>query len=267
VPTIGASPAMLGRALSSARRWADELIIVSQAPGERRGTVEAAVTAEAATFLEDDGGGAARARNIGLAQVSARWVLFLDDDADLLPAFAEVLEALEAAPASVVSWRVVSPAGIPIAAFSARAAAITPFNHWRLTREHNTLWRTDHLRALGGFDDRLGPNRWAGAEECSDLIMRLLGSGRRARYIPVTASVHPDDALLSPSKARSYGRGAGRVMRKHLTRPTAWPWILRTVGGLGSIALPRRFHRFPRRAKWARAYGMLEGALGIGAPD
>ena len=66
-------------------------------------------------------------------------------------------------------------------------------------------------------------------------------------------------------KARAYGRGAGRVMRTHLSHPVAWPWILRTIGGLGSIVLPRRFHRFSRRAKSARAHGVIEGILRAGA--
>jgi hypothetical protein len=265
VPTLGADPGMLGRAVSSARPWADELIVVSQAPGERRRAVDAALAAAGALVIDDPGTGAARARNLGFARVTAEWVLFLDDDAELLPTFADVVAVLGRARESLISWRVVSPAGVPISGFYRRDEPITPFNHWRLTREHNTLWRSDHLRRLGGFDDRLGPGRWAGAEECSDLVMRLLASGRRARYLATTASVHPDSAGLAVPKARAYGRGAGRVMRTHLSHPVAWPWILRTIGGLGSIVLPRRFHRFSRRAKSARAHGVIEGILRAGA--
>jgi hypothetical protein len=261
VPTAGADPAALRRAVTSAVAAGAPVRVVCQEDARAAADALDGLPGDV-VLVADSGLGASRARNVGLAGLDAEWVLFLDDDAELLPAFRDVLAALpHLGGCALVSWRVVDADGRDISRYPARDAWIGAWNHWSLTREHSGVWRVSDLRALGGFDERLGPGTWAGADEGADLVIRLLASGRRGRYLAITASRHPGARELGPAKARRYGRGTGQLIRAHAARPASWPYAVRTLAGLVSVLLPARFHRHSRRAKLARARGIAEGLL------
>jgi hypothetical protein len=261
IPTVIGDRPALERAVASARRHASRVIIVTQAAAEVSEELRRGLPPEV-ELLADDERGLSRARNIGLATVASDWVIFLDDDAELTDEFPRVVERLEGLrDHAVVTWRVRSSQGIDISRYADGDRPLSARNHWKLSREHGAIWRVEELRALGGFDDGFGLGRWAGSDEGADLMIRLLSSGRRGRYLDICASRHPASGADYVGKARSYGRGTGRLIRRHVTNPVAWPYAIRSVAGLVSVLLPARRLQSPRKAKPLRALGIVEGII------
>jgi hypothetical protein len=261
VPTNGRDLESLDRAVDSANRLAGPVIIVTQADRETAEAILRRVEGRA-RVIRDDQRGLSRARNIGLAAVVSEWVLFLDDDAELIDDFRDVVAELGALKGvAVVTWRIRSAEGVDISRFRDQSCALSAWNFWKLSREHGALWRVADLKALNGFDDRFGLGRWAGSDEGADLMVRLLSSGRHGRYLARHASIHPAGGDGYVLRARAYGRGTGRLIRRHLMNPRVWPYAIHSVLGLGSVILPRRFLQSERRAKPLRALGIVEGVV------
>ena len=125
-------------------------------------------------------GGAAAARNAGLAAAKGRWVTFIDDDDRLLPDMVErALAAIAGSrlppPVSCVSGiDVVGPEGRLI---ERRVPAPHPRGeHFQLEAlpagashltKQSLVVEAEVLRSVGGFDESLSPRAW------SDLFLRL----------------------------------------------------------------------------------------------
>jgi glycosyltransferase involved in cell wall biosynthesis len=124
-------------------------------------------------------GGPCAARNAGLAQARGRWIVFLDDDDELLPDMLEVsLQAAASselpAPVAVLSCiRVVDDRGEQID--SRCPPTLARGGHWfldgsgegRFRSERTLVVPADVIRSVGGFDERVR------ATEDKDLFLRL----------------------------------------------------------------------------------------------
>lgn len=135
--------------------------------------------------LGSDGSGACRARNVGLAAASARFVKFLDADDFLLPgalaaqvAWMDRLAAPETAVCGDVRW--VDAHGDRLAPPPAPAAGLSEAErmvlHAPLTA--SPLHRAERVRRVGGFDERVP----RGQEY--DLHLRMWLDGTRFHHVP-----------------------------------------------------------------------------------
>jgi len=155
-----------------------------------RGLAGATFPALALAFVRDArNGGPGAARNRGLARVTTPWVAFVD--ADEVPA-AGWLERLEE--------RIREPgAADAIAGRVAIPTAASPFEHATEAVADadqyvagNVTFRTDELRAVGGFDERYyDPRRRLHFREDADLRFRLEAAGRRLAYDAELVVDHP----------------------------------------------------------------------------
>jgi glycosyltransferase involved in cell wall biosynthesis len=159
--------------------------------------------------------GAAAARNHGLAAVRAPVTAFLDDDDELMPGFlAATLAAHRQGPVPDLCWT-----GVYYALPDGRSE-IERWQRWagskrfviRLAGCCGISFRTDRLRALGGFDPAFT------ISEDTDLFMRLVENGGRWRCIPAPLiKVHAgSDASLSRSAdAERHIAHLHRLMARH----------------------------------------------------
>lgn len=217
----------------------------------------------------DRNGGPAVARNAGLAEVSTPLVAFLDTDvtADddwmdaLLPHFADERVAL-------VAPRVAGAVGNgPVAAYEQhhspldlgeQPARVSAGSRVSYVPAAALLCRADVLRTVGGFDDdmRVG--------EDVDLVWRLVESGHRCRYEPVSVVRHEPRASwrgLAAQRA-AYGRSAAPLAARHPgalapVRCSAWsaavwallvarrPVLAALLAGGTAAALARRLRDLP----------------------
>ena len=208
--------------------------------------------------------GVSSARNLGLAQADAPFVIFVDDDAELLAGIGAVLETCREPRVDVVCGRMVATDGTVIRGAD-RPRRVRPWNAFNLFVEPATVWRTAAIRRLGGFDERLGPPFRLGAEEGAGLLASL-SRGRRGRrhvFVPVDLVVHPALEAAPDDKARRYGAGASSLI---VLAPGAWSVVygavsvVRRLGGLITRLVRRDGPGASHRRAWLRGF-----ASGIGA--
>lgn len=213
------------------------------------------------TWIRQAGRGVSRARNRGLAEVTSSNVLFLDDDAQVVPTLIDLVHAHECAGAAATAGRVrylpsrrVTRVDVP--------TALTPTTVGRCFIEFSTIFDTEQLRSAGGFDERLGVGSDFGAEEGTALLARLDRLGDAPlRYEPIVMCEHPDVDAPPAAKARSYGRGLGALVPLHPTSAWIWRYVaftaLRTA--IGSLVLLGRGDATAARPRWHRLRGVVEG--------
>lgn len=194
-----------------------ELVVVDQNPDERLKEPIAAYR-EAFPILHLRGlPGLSRARNLGLRHAKGEVISFPDDDclypSDLLERVADKLRAH-------LDWhgitgRAVGPGGGPsIGRFDRRGGFLNRANVWIRGISFTIFLRSEVVREVGPFDESLGAGTPWGSGEETDYLIRALRKGYRIRYCPEVTVLHPDKCL-DPERARRYGRGMGRVLRKH----------------------------------------------------
>lgn len=206
--------------------------------------------------IPDDGDGLSRARNVGLRAVTQPIVAVLDDDCVPSPSW---LAALSRAVrnADAVTGRVLPlPAvGQAVFAVSSRTSdRFRVFTHttapWHVGTGGNFAARTEILRRLGGYDERLGAGTPAAAGEDIDLIHRLLRAGARIRYDPQVLVYHARvDAHRRRATRATYGRGMGVFIGLRLRRGElhAIPILGRWAVDRSSL-IARAFVRLDRQA-------------------
>ncbi|MCW2613027.1 MAG: glycosyl transferase family 2 [Frankiales bacterium] len=218
--------------------------------------------------LRVDLAGASRARNAGWRAASGELVAFLDDDVRVAPGWRRAVEtAVEGV--AFACGRVAVP---PSQEGGERPVAVTPDvpetlldsrSHEVLGVSANLVVRREVLRAVGGFDDRLGPGTWFCAAEDVVLLDRLLAAGHVGRYAPVLLAHHEQwrgrRDLLRLDWGYGKGAGARAVLAggsrgRRLARTSLWEQALQPVPGD-----VRRGYGFGVATGLVRAGGTLVG--------
>ena len=218
-----------------------EVVVVDNAP-HRPPTAVAERFADdpRVRFLTQPVPGTSAARNRGLEAARGEMVAFLDDD---VVADRGWLEAVVRSFLADTQVRVVTglilPAELETAAqlwmeqyggfnkgYAERKydlaehqdpSPLYPFLPGRFGSGANMAFRTDDLRAVGGFDLALGPATPTFGGEDIDVLLTLVRSGRRLLYQPdaLVWHYHRREAVDVARQIYRYGVGLGAVLAKH----------------------------------------------------
>ncbi|HEY7399988.1 MAG TPA: glycosyltransferase [Actinomycetota bacterium] len=221
----------------------------------------------------ESSGGPCVARNAGLAEARGRWIVFLDDDDELLPDMLEAsLDAVASSelptPVAVLSCiRVVDEHGEPI---DSRCPPTLPRgSHWfldgsgegRFRSERTLVAPVDVIRSVGGFDERVR------ATEDKDLFLRVnaICSIQGLARETYRKTEHRGPKLLANPGAladgirmtlEKHGALIATYPKKHATLLSSMSLYDLEAGRWGSAvaAAARAIGRDPRRAS---SYGRL----------
>jgi glycosyltransferase involved in cell wall biosynthesis len=205
------------------------------------------------------------ARNLGLRQARGEIVTFPDDDCLYPPGVLTRVDAsFHAAPSlGVLTGPAASPeGGLGSGRWREKSGAIDLSNVWTSVIEFNLFLPRQLMLALGGFDEKLGPGTRWGSAEGNDLVCRAMARGAVAQYDSALRIIHPDKRLteVAVSRAASYGRGLGFVLRRHGVPLSVWfAFLVRPIGGALISLLRLRFHNAAYYAIsfWGRLIGGL----------
>ncbi len=236
----------LHRYLSSlaAQTWKDfEVLVIDQNPDDR---VEAVLAQYANQFpirRVRSPRGHSRAFNWGLAQVTGDIVAFPDDDCWYHPNVLEHVTALLQAHPSwggVTGREIVEPGYTSGGRWDPHAGALTRANIFRRAITFSMFLRRNVAQQFK-FDETLGVGAgtpWGAGEE-TDYLLRVIADGHVIFYDPSIAIWHMGRngpySAETYEKARRYGMGMGRVLRKH--RFPVWSLTGHMVRPLGGAVL------------------------------
>jgi len=229
-----------------------------------------------ARWLHLDRRGISYARNAALPHVTADWVAFPDDDAEVAPdVIAQLRGTLERHPdVAFVGAHVTYPDGRPMQpGMDRRARALeSPPDVLRTTVSPGLFVRRDWITRAGGFDERFGVGAPFPSGEESDLLFAILRAGGAGRYEPSIHVRHPDPFAIRDENAcrqrmADYGEGLGALLAKHSQERSGDVYLAlyrrlvrRALLGCAAMTLSGRFaqaQRFAasyrgRRAGWRR---------------
>ncbi|MCA3350578.1 MAG: glycosyltransferase [Roseomonas sp.] len=243
-----------------------EVIIVDQNADDRVAPVLQPYAARLPiTHLRSAIRNANHARNLGLRQARGEIVTFPDDDCLYPPGvLTRVDAAFRAAPSlGVLTGPAASPeGGLGSGRWREESGAIDLANVWTSVIEFNLFLPRHLMLALGGFDERLGPGTRWGSAEGNDLVCRAMASGAVAQYDAGLRIIHPDKRLteVAVSRAASYGRGLGFVLRRHGVPASVWfAFLVRPIGGALLSLAKLRLHNaaYYTMSFWGRLIGGL----------
>lgn len=251
-----------------------EVILVDQNPGgeldEVRSLFDGQVSIRHVRALR----GLSRARNVGLRYATGDVIAFPDDDCWYPPDLLERVAAqLDRYPSwSGVTGRAIIPNGEPSnGRWDPQPGFLNRGNVWRRAISFSMFFRRAAMQHCR-FDESLGVGAgtpWGAGEE-TDFLLQLLRNGAKIHYDPNLAVYHPEwgkgpytEAVRT--KARSYGRGIGRVLRKH-EYPLAQVGyhLLRPLGG--SVLSLAAWRHEKARYHWAIFAGRTAGWLSSDPP-
>lgn len=219
VPTLGRTKevAELFSSVADQNRGDVELIVVDQNDDERiLPLVEALPRSITVLHLRAREKNVSAARNAGLSASAGEIVAFPDDDCwyprDLLKQVDAWFQ--ENPDYSVLAVGALDEAGAPSGnRWIQDACDISPLNALRTTF-CSSLFVSGRARSRGVLFD---PSLNRGEE--TDFILRLLATGMRGRFDRRLHIHHPRRDMLSGTvslaRARSYGAGMGRLVRRH----------------------------------------------------
>ncbi|MBA3374369.1 MAG: glycosyltransferase family 2 protein [Actinobacteria bacterium] len=208
------------------------LILVDQNPDDRLVDVVEATSLDVLHLRSQPG--LSRARNAGLAHVTADVVAFPDDDCayqqDLL---AHVGRILARDPGlDGVTGRSVDRGGRSATSWKRDAALLTDRNLWNRAISYTIFLRRQVVERVGMFDERLGlgsPEPWSSGEEI-DYLIRAVRSGARIRYDPSLTVRH--DGTDHDTAFRD-GASIGYLLRKHrYSKRMLARMLVRPAGGV-----------------------------------
>jgi GT2 family glycosyltransferase len=216
--------------------------------------------------------GHSRAFNFGLREATGEIIAFPDDDCWYDPDLLErVSKKLDAHPevGGITGREIVEEGFVSGGRWDAASGPLTPRNVWRRAISFTMFLRQSTVDG-SSFDETLGVGAgtpWGAGEE-TDFLLRLIRQGHRILYDPSVAVWHqgrsgPYTAAVF-DRARSYGRGMGRVLRKH-----GYPaWLVANhlirplVGVTAALAMGRlkkaryHWHIFAGRSRgWSAGLG------------
>ena len=234
---------LLPRALASVltqRCDSFEVIVVDDGSSDGTAAYLASISDPRLTVLRDDRPlGAAAARNRGLAAVQAPIAAFLDDDDELLADFlAETLAAHAQAPTPDLCWT-----GVVYALPDGREE-VERWERWAGSRRFvirlagccGISFRTERLRALGGFDTDFA------ISEDTDLFMRLVEAGGSWRCIPrplIKVHAQSNSSLSRAAGSPRHIDHIERLMARHAGLIESDPAIWRRYHSSRAIHLYR----------------------------
>jgi hypothetical protein len=186
-------------------------------------SAEPAPELDRAVILNVFPSGLAYARNRGLAAAQGELVAFVDDDEVVDPAWARgLLDAFARAEAPAGVFGPIAPRderGLPYCRYDGGGSfrLIQPETPpWRVGSGGNMAFRRDALLAVGGFDPLFGAGSVSRSAEETELIHRLLESGRTLAWSPDPVVYHPSKTEAERLQSRfPYAFGLGKVVRRH----------------------------------------------------
>jgi len=222
IPTIGRSEP-LGRclaSLSASNLPPAEILVVDQS----HDPAVAALVADAGDrvrLVPSHGLGVARARNDGLRAAAEAVVLITDDDCTVSPDWvATGSRFARAHPGAILTGRVLAvgdPRAVPSTKDDPHPVDLSAERRGGWLFGNNMVLPRDEVLALGGFDERFGPEE---AAEDNEFCYRWLKAGRALRYEPLLVVEHHD--WRSPDELERlyvrYARGEGFFYAKQLRR-------------------------------------------------
>jgi glycosyltransferase involved in cell wall biosynthesis len=187
------------------------------------------------------------ARNLGSAAARGEILAYPDDDCiypdDVLARVASAFEADSGL--GVLSGPASSPAGqLGSGRWQPGSCTINMRTVWTSVIAFNLFIRHDLMKAVGGFDERLGIGAEFGSAEETDLVIRVIRTGGRCYYDFDLRVIHPDKSLspLAAARAFRYGTGLGHVLRKHqVNTGTVLSFLIRPLGGMAVSLAMRNF--------------------------
>jgi len=211
--------------------------------------------------------------NVALARADGRHVLFLNDDARVLPRAIDALAGhLDAHPeVAAAAPTLVHPDGRPqVSLWPAPTPGRDVVAALRLGRGRPVrlegrrpqpvgwamgsalLVRRDAARAVGGFD----PGYFMYSEEV-DLLARLAAAHGPTHWVPDARVVHEGQATTgdSPERAIEMARSRRRYQRRHYSRAGVVAARAAVCAQFAGLALVAALRRRPARAFWLQAVG------------
>ena len=212
-----------------------EIVVVDQAPGA---AARAASAQAGARYVEQERRGLSASRNRALAECTGDVLAVTDDDCVPDPGWiAGLAAALTRVPAPVAaSGPILPPRGEqPRGTFAiSLRESDAPVDHagrvppWHAGSGANFAAPAERLRALGGWDERLGTGSPGRAAEDADLLYRLLRDGGTVRYEPSAVVRHdwqPRERRLATRWSYAYGVGAMAGLWLARGEPEAARWL------------------------------------------
>jgi glycosyltransferase involved in cell wall biosynthesis len=248
-----------------------EVIVVDQNPDERlRPHIENLSRSVACKHIHETGHGVSWARNCGLAAAEGAFLAFPDDDCTYSPnLLRQVADWLRANPTyGLLAVGSVDDTGTPSGNRWVQSSCdIRPHNVFRTTFCSSLFFRRNAVPAEVRFDQRIGPGSHTpfGCGEETDFVLGLLNQGMRGRFERSMKVVHPRRDMLtsevSQDRAIGYGRGMGRVLRKHSLHAL---WAGLVIYDLARYGLVRtRGRRSAAQLCLAHAKGLVSGFTAV----
>lgn len=236
IPTLGSNDC-LDQALESIarQRWnVASVVIVDQSDDDRIAGICRDWAQQLPLRKVRTHRGASHARNVGLEHLDPHVdiVGFLDDDCTYADdCFNEVIAHFTDDSFAAMSGQLRSHEAR--LRFGDRPERLNRRTVWTHAIEATLFCRTSVLSQVGGFDEQLGiggPTPWQSGEG-TDLLLRMMEAGYSVHYNPA-CEVHEHDAGggARPDpvvKSRLYGRGTGRVYRRHYSLLACFMQVLR----------------------------------------
>lgn len=174
--------------------------------------------------LRENRCGASHARNVGLRHVTGDLIAFPDDDCWYPEGFLAGVGRLMAQNPLWDGLSCISRdanGAVSNGRFARDAGPVTVLDAWAQAIEYTMVFRRAAVEAVGLFDDELGVGGSTpfGSGEGTDYLLRAIGHGCVIQFQPQLFVHHPDPYpsydRRAFNKARNYGAGVGRVVRKH----------------------------------------------------
>jgi glycosyltransferase involved in cell wall biosynthesis len=191
--------------------------------------------------------GLSRARNAGLARLSADVIAFPDDDCMYPDDLLERVAHRFAADPSLggLTGRAADLTGRSSPSWPLTPAELTRENMWNRAISFAIFLRAAVVVAVGRFDEELGLGSgrpWSSGEE-TEYLVRAVDAGARIEYDPDLLVPH-DEKIYSPAALRVAGArdgaSVGYILRKHrYPLMTVARMLIRPAGG-AALALAQR---------------------------
>jgi glycosyltransferase involved in cell wall biosynthesis len=243
-----------------------ELIVVDQNPDDRLAPILEEYECRFTLRHLRSERGLSRARNVGLRHLAGEVIAFPDDDCWYPTG---LLEAVAVKLACRPEWdglttRVADADGASFGRFAARSGGLNLYNVWATAVSVGIFLRRKVVDRVGYFDETLGAGAGTpfGSGEEADYVIRAIRAGFGIHYLPQLVVHHPNPQARADaptlSKTYAYGRGMGRVLRKH--GYPAWYKARAVVRPLGGALLSLAHLALPEAAlRLSRGRGRLRG--------